>query len=109
MPTVRVIYDYEPEGWSAESPDRPRWTAFGETLEEVRDLAHEGLSFFIGEDAQLDEFLTDHAANHIFSARRAFNFAPSEHPEHRRPRHYDFHTRGQGKILRSHGAVRVGA
>jgi len=43
MKTVLVRYISEPEGWSAETPHRPQWSAWGETLDEVRELAREGL------------------------------------------------------------------
>jgi predicted RNase H-like HicB family nuclease len=42
---VRVLYHQEPEGWWAESPDVERWLAAGDTFEEVRQLAEEGVSF----------------------------------------------------------------
>lgn len=55
MRTIRVNYHYEPEGWTAESPDLPRWTAFGETLQEVRDLTAESVGDLIDEEAELYE------------------------------------------------------
>lgn len=55
MRKIRVYYIFEPEGWSAESPDRPRWSAWGESLEEVRELAHEGLPLAFGEPLALEE------------------------------------------------------
>jgi predicted RNase H-like HicB family nuclease len=45
MDTVRVIYHHEAEGWWAESPDVPDWSAAGETYGEVRALVEEGVRF----------------------------------------------------------------
>ncbi len=55
MRTVRVIYEYHPEGWVAESPDEPGWTAFGDSYHEVRELAHEGIPFFVEEEVSIVE------------------------------------------------------
>lgn len=55
MRMIRVNYHYEPEGWTAESPDRDSWTAFGETLQEVRELAREGLPLVLDEPVELYE------------------------------------------------------
>jgi predicted RNase H-like HicB family nuclease len=55
MKRIRVNYYFEPEGWTAETPDRPQWTAFGETLQEVRELAREGLPLAFGEAVDLFE------------------------------------------------------
>jgi predicted RNase H-like HicB family nuclease len=41
---VRVIYHSEPDGWWAEAPDFPGYTAVGATFEEVRELVFEGIS-----------------------------------------------------------------
>jgi predicted RNase H-like HicB family nuclease len=45
MKTARVIYHYEDQCWWAESPEVPRWSAVGETFNEVRKLAEEGIPF----------------------------------------------------------------
>jgi predicted RNase H-like HicB family nuclease len=50
MATAHVIYHYEPEGWWAESPEFPGYSAFGARLDEVRLLAFEGLRFFAEDD-----------------------------------------------------------
>ena len=55
MRRVLVAYHHEPDGWWAESPDVPGWTAVGESFVEVRELAHEGLSFFLEEDVSIEE------------------------------------------------------
>ena len=36
MRTARVIYHEEPEGWWAECPEVPGWSAAGETFDELR-------------------------------------------------------------------------
>jgi predicted RNase H-like HicB family nuclease len=53
MRTVRVIYEYYPESWVAESPDVPGWMAFGDSLREVRELTKEGIPFFVEEDVSI--------------------------------------------------------
>ena len=56
MATVRVIYHEEPDGWWAESPDVDGFGAAGESLEEVRRLAADGISFYLEADSvELDE------------------------------------------------------
>jgi predicted RNase H-like HicB family nuclease len=49
------MYRWEPEGFWAESPEAPGFTAVGATLEEVRQLAREGLEFHFQEPVDLDE------------------------------------------------------
>jgi predicted RNase H-like HicB family nuclease len=61
---VRIIYHHEPEGWWAESPDLERFTAAGATYAEVREQAHEGASFFAGEDLEIEDQFADLAAAH---------------------------------------------
>lgn len=106
MLSVQVIYDYEPEGWSAESPDRPRWTAFGESFEEVRELAHEGLPFFFGEEVFIEEVLTDRAADHLPEGI-GYSIEP-ETGVRQAPGPIGFPTTSVGQIIRSHGAVKAG-
>lgn len=57
MHTAKVIYHYEPDGWWAESPNFPGFTAVGESFNEVRVLTHEGLLAFCGEKLYLVEIL----------------------------------------------------
>lgn len=47
--TVRVIYREEPDGWWAESPDVPGYTAADNSLEGLRELVPEGISSFLNE------------------------------------------------------------
>lgn len=54
---VRVTYHREPEGWSARTVDAPGYSAFGETLGEVRGLVREGLAFFL--DLAKEEMLVE--------------------------------------------------
>jgi predicted RNase H-like HicB family nuclease len=49
--TVRVLYHHEADGWWAESPDIDGWTVAGETYEEVRRLAEDGVSFALASQA----------------------------------------------------------
>jgi predicted RNase H-like HicB family nuclease len=50
--TVRVLYHQEPEGWWAESPDIEGWTVAGESYDEVRQLAEDGVSFALAAVAE---------------------------------------------------------
>ena len=49
MKEIKLVYHYEPPGWWAESPDLARYYAAGQTLDEVRSLAKEGLKTFCPE------------------------------------------------------------
>jgi predicted RNase H-like HicB family nuclease len=58
MGAVRVIYHREPEGWWAESPEIPGWSAAGETYEEVRALVDEGVEIALGrQDVEIEHFV----------------------------------------------------
>jgi predicted RNase H-like HicB family nuclease len=50
--TVRVLYHHEAEGWWAESPDIEGWSVAGESYEEVRRLAEDGVSFALASTAE---------------------------------------------------------
>jgi predicted RNase H-like HicB family nuclease len=52
---IRVNYIWEPEGWSAESPDVPNWSAAAATLEELRQLTVEAMMLDFGSAFRLDE------------------------------------------------------
>jgi predicted RNase H-like HicB family nuclease len=45
MMSVRVIYEPADDAWMVSSPDVPGWTSGGETLEEARRMAEEGVPF----------------------------------------------------------------
>jgi predicted RNase H-like HicB family nuclease len=63
METVRVIYHREPEGWWAESPDVPGWSAAGETYDDVRALVDEGVAMALGRDSlSIEHFVPADAA-----------------------------------------------
>jgi len=54
MRTVRVIYRKEPDGaWIGTSPEIPGYTAWGDTYEEARARADDGLAWFAEEDLAL--------------------------------------------------------
>jgi len=58
MDTVRVIYHREPEGWWAESPDVPGWSAAGETYDELRALVEKGIVIALDrKDVTLEHFV----------------------------------------------------
>jgi predicted RNase H-like HicB family nuclease len=52
---VRLRYHHESEGWWADSPDVPGFSAAGRTLAEVRSLAIEGVEFACGEPVAIVE------------------------------------------------------
>jgi predicted RNase H-like HicB family nuclease len=60
MAVATVIYHFDDPGWWAESPEFPEYSAFGDSLDEVRALAHEGLRFAADDDDLLvvDELTT---------------------------------------------------
>ncbi len=56
MTGVRIRYHNEPEGWWADSPDLPGFSAAGETFTEVRDMAIRGVEFATDEpDGTVEE------------------------------------------------------
>ena len=53
MDPVRVIYrEHAGHGWSAESPDLPGWRIFGDSYEDARQLADEGVRFVLACEAE---------------------------------------------------------
>jgi hypothetical protein len=50
--TVRVLYHHEPDGRWAESPDIDGWSVAGDSYEEVRRLAEDGVSFALANAAE---------------------------------------------------------
>jgi predicted RNase H-like HicB family nuclease len=50
--TVRVLYHHELEGWWAESPDIEGWSVVGQSYEEVRRLAEDGVPFALASAAE---------------------------------------------------------
>lgn len=67
MATIHVHYHREPEGWWADSPDVPDWTATAETLSELLPLVEEGVRFALDRD-DLD---FDHGLDYYESAKGA--------------------------------------
>jgi predicted RNase H-like HicB family nuclease len=65
MDGIRVIYHREADGWWAESPDVDGWTAAGETYDEVRRLAEDGIRFALDRgDVELQHFVPAPAIRH---------------------------------------------
>lgn len=50
--TIRVLYHHEAAGWWAESPDVDGWTVAGDTFEQVRELADDGVRFALAAAAE---------------------------------------------------------
>jgi predicted RNase H-like HicB family nuclease len=60
--TVTVVYHYEDGLWWAESPDVPEFSGGGNTFQEARERAREGLAFALNRRiVSLDERLDDAA------------------------------------------------
>ena len=55
MNEVRIRYHHEPEGWWADSPDLPGFSAAAETFSEVRDMATRGVEFATDEPVGIVE------------------------------------------------------
>jgi predicted RNase H-like HicB family nuclease len=49
--TVRVLYHHEAGRWWAESPDIDGWSVTGESYEDARGLADDGVSFALASAA----------------------------------------------------------
>ena len=58
MDTIRVIHHNEDGKWWSESPDVPGWSAGGDSLDEVRQLAEEGIRFAL----ERDDVVVEHFA-----------------------------------------------
>jgi predicted RNase H-like HicB family nuclease len=53
MGSIRVLYREHPgHGWSADSPDRPGWRVFGDSYEDARQLAEDGVRFVLDCEAE---------------------------------------------------------
>ncbi|HST56803.1 MAG TPA: hypothetical protein VLJ42_13030 [Solirubrobacteraceae bacterium] len=50
MEIIPVVYHSEPEGWWADSPKIPEWTAAASSLDELRRLVEEGVRFALDRD-----------------------------------------------------------
>lgn len=75
MRTVRVLYRAEPEGWWAESPDVPGYTAVGRDYGEVRDMAREGLPDFTGEALEyVEEIIAPSVSRDLVTSTYGLSF-----------------------------------
>lgn len=59
MRPVRVLYREELDGWWAESPDVPGYTAADDNLEGLRNLVPQGISEFLEEPVLILEVGSD--------------------------------------------------
>ncbi len=58
MDRIRVIYEQDEDTWVATSPEIPGWTAIGDSFEEARELAEEGVRFALErEDVEVQHFI----------------------------------------------------
>jgi predicted RNase H-like HicB family nuclease len=60
-----MVYHHEPEGWWARSADLPGFTAAGATFDEVRELAHSGVEFYLERPVEVED-RCDHDAYDLF-------------------------------------------
>jgi len=65
MERVRVIYHHEGEGWWAESPDVPGWTAVGKSYAEILKLAEEGIPFALEREVPIEHFVPAGEREHL--------------------------------------------
>jgi predicted RNase H-like HicB family nuclease len=65
MDRIRVIYHHEGEGWWAESPDVPGWTAVGKTYAEILKLAEEGIPFALEREVPIEHFVPAGEREHL--------------------------------------------
>ncbi len=54
---IRIAYHVEPEGWWADSPDLPGFSAAGGSLSEVVEQAHAGAEFFADEFLEIEDVM----------------------------------------------------
>lgn len=55
MREIRIRYHYEVEGWWADSPELPGFSAAGDTFMEVREMATQGVEFACDEPVLIVE------------------------------------------------------
>ncbi|HET8954235.1 MAG TPA: type II toxin-antitoxin system HicB family antitoxin [Solirubrobacterales bacterium] len=65
MEPVRVIYHHEAEGWWAESPDVPGWTAVGKSYAEVLQLTEEGIPFALEREVPIEHVVPAGEREHL--------------------------------------------
>jgi predicted RNase H-like HicB family nuclease len=65
MRKVVLIYHAEPEGFWAESPDVPGFSAAGDSLGAVVDLARDGAELHLGDDLNFEERLVIEGAPEV--------------------------------------------
>lgn len=75
---VEVRYHRDADGWWADSPDAPGYTAAGETLAEVRRLAREGIPFFLEEDVLVAEPMPVKTTVTVVSYTSTLGYQPPE-------------------------------
>jgi len=75
MRKAKVIYRAEPDGWWAESPDFPGFTAVGRDYGEVREMVHEGLPHLTNEPLEIvEENLAPHVAKDLATVAWGLSF-----------------------------------
>ncbi len=55
MTEIRIHYHREAEGWWADSPDLPGFSAAGDSFTEVREMAIQGVEFATDEPVEVVE------------------------------------------------------
>jgi predicted RNase H-like HicB family nuclease len=87
MKTVRMIYRQESDGaWIGTSPEIPGYTAHGDTYDEARDRANDGLAWFAEQDLCIAHIASTVAPGQPTAGRRV-SLALTASPERAGYRH----------------------
>jgi predicted RNase H-like HicB family nuclease len=74
MEIVPVVYHEDPDGWWADSPAVPGWTATAPTLNDLRARVEEGVRFAL----ERDDVIVDHVLSDTRLAPIVFDFSLGE-------------------------------
>jgi predicted RNase H-like HicB family nuclease len=84
MEIIPVVYHHDPEGWWADSPSVPGWSATAPSLDELRTRVEDGVRFALDRDDVIVEHLLEHGmAAH---ADVVFDFVNNHMIVHKGPR-----------------------
>jgi predicted RNase H-like HicB family nuclease len=81
MKIVPVAYHHEPDGWWADSPEIPGWSATAESVDELRQLVEDGIRFAL-EDANVTIY---HMLEELQVSGLTFDFVRGEATVRARP------------------------
>jgi predicted RNase H-like HicB family nuclease len=72
---VHVIYHHEADGWWADSPEGPGWTATADSVDKLRALAEDGVRFALDDVSLVIEHQLEGALD---SAEVTYDFVLSQ-------------------------------